>query len=170
MDVPGTPLPRTHPLHAPRPLAAGPHSCPLPTPGVRGPAGRGTQGLWGDQAGCRKWERQALEERRSPQPRRNQRCWNGPLAAATALHGPRPRPLPVGWALGEGGLEAVARETAGLSQSAGATRHGRGVLSARRCCPLVANAGADRPALDRVSPAFSVGAAPAGLTSGGLSD
>lgn len=51
-----------------------------------------------------------------------------------------------GWALGEGGLEAVARETSGLSQSAPATRLGGGVHSVGQCCPLVVEGGADSPA------------------------
>lgn len=51
--------------------------------------------------------------------------------------------------------ETVARETVGLSQSAEASRLGDGWRSARRCCPLVANGGADSPAPTAASPLHS---------------
>ena len=51
-----------------------------------------------------------------------------------------------GWAPKEGGLETVARETAGLSQSAPANRLGGGGRSVGQCCPLVVDGEDDGPA------------------------
>lgn len=78
------------------------------------------------------------------------RAW-GPRGGAAAAHHTDP------WRRAERGereVETVARETVGISQSAEATRLGGGWRSARRCCPLVANGGADSPAPTAVVPVF----------------
>ena len=109
----------------------------------------------------RRWGRQAFGGRRAPRPRGKQRCCYGPrlrpaectpAAPRAQAPGREPGAAPVrhgaarGWgASEEGGPEAVARETAVLSQSAPAIRLGGGGPSMGRCCPLVVDGGAGGP-------------------------
>ena len=80
-------------------------------------------------------QQSALRQRREPRHRDESRGQPPSVTERRAA----------GWAPEEGGPEAVARETAVLSQSAPAIRLGGGGPSMGRCCPLVVDGGAGGP-------------------------
>lgn len=136
---------------------------PLPTTGCEGIAAFGPGSESSLFQRNRRWGRQAFGGKEGPSAKKKSEMLLWAPAAPSTVHsgssaGPgtgtetRRQPLSVseqraaGWAPEEGGPETVARETAGLSQSAPAIRLGGGGRSMGRCCPLVVDGGAGGPA------------------------